>query len=123
MSVNTNLTQVNVNPGQDTNKYFNNYFTPPFDVSVSENDSIVSFFQTITDNQESALALASAVIYTSKLQGIDVMSMLDEFKKYSKSQLDSYLCMFLNLNRVGTSLLGVSNAPLNNPYVNRCILP
>ena len=39
------------------------------------------------------------------------------------NELDAYLTMFLNLNRVGTSLLGISNQPQTNKYVQRAILP
>jgi hypothetical protein len=38
------------------------------------------------------------------------------------SELDAYLTMFLNLNRVGTSLLGLSNSPQVSPYISRAIL-
>ena len=38
------------------------------------------------------------------------------------SELDAYLTMLLNLNRVGTSLLGLSNSPQVSPYVQRAIL-
>lgn len=39
------------------------------------------------------------------------------------SELDAYLTMFLNINRVGTSLLGLSNSPQTNKYIQRAILP
>lgn len=38
------------------------------------------------------------------------------------TELDAYLTMLLNLNRVGTSLLGISNSPQTSPYVDRMIL-
>ena len=38
------------------------------------------------------------------------------------TELDAYLTMLLNLNRVGTSLLGISNSPQTSPYVERTIL-
>ena len=38
------------------------------------------------------------------------------------SELDAYLTMFLNLNRVSTSLLGLSNSPQVSPYISRAIL-
>jgi len=38
------------------------------------------------------------------------------------TELDAYLTMLLNLNRVGTSLLGISNSPQTSPYVSRMIL-
>lgn len=44
-------------------------------------------------------------------------------KSKSNVELNAYLAMFLNLNRVNTSLLGISNAPPVNKYVQRAILP
>jgi len=118
---NTNLNAVNLNTLTDTDKFFNNFFKAPIDVSPMQNDAIVSYFEQITDNRESAVALASAVIYTSKQQQTDPMEILDQFKKIDRGQLNSYLCMFLNLNRIGTSLLGVNVNPVKNKYVERSI--
>jgi hypothetical protein len=39
------------------------------------------------------------------------------------NEIDAYLTVFLNLNRVGSSLLGISNQPQTNKYVQRAILP
>jgi hypothetical protein len=39
------------------------------------------------------------------------------------SELDAFLTVFLNFNRVGTSLLGISNSPQTSVYVKRAILP
>ena len=38
------------------------------------------------------------------------------------SELDAYLTMLLNLNRVGTSLLGLTNSPRTSKYIQRTIL-
>lgn len=40
----------------------------------------------------------------------------------NSNDLNSYLTMFLNLNRVNTSLLGISNQPQTNKYIKRAIL-
>lgn len=40
----------------------------------------------------------------------------------SISEINTYLTMFLNLNRSGTSLLGLSNSPLTSKYITRTIL-
>lgn len=117
----TNLTAVNLNTSGDTNKYFNNFFKQTIDVAPNQDDAIISYFEQVTDNRQSALALASAVVYTSKTQQMDPMLILDQFKKLDQGQLNAYLCMFLNLSRVGTSYLGINNAPLKNKYVERCI--
>ena len=40
----------------------------------------------------------------------------------SISEINAYLTMFLNLNRSGTSLLGLSNSPVTSKYISRTIL-
>jgi hypothetical protein len=119
----SNLGQINLNALiGDGSKYFNNYFDKTITISTAKEDAVVSYFEKITDNKESALALASAVVYTSRIQGIDPMLILDEFKKLSRDQLSPFIAQFLNLNRVGTSLIGVQTVPTRNKYVSRTIL-
>jgi hypothetical protein len=119
----TNLNAVDLNRlGGDGTKYFNNFFDIPITISSAADDAILSFFEKIADNKDSAVALSSAVIYTSKVQGIDPMAILDEFKKLSKDQLRPYIAYFLNLSRIGTSLIGVQTVPVRNKYVTRTIL-
>ena len=67
--------------------------------------------------------MAGAVIYTAKAQNLDPMGVLQKFSVLPQGQLNSYLSMFLNLNRINTSFLGISNAPITNKYVSRTILP
>jgi len=50
------------------------------------------------------------------------MLILDEFKKLNRDQLAPFIAQFLNLNRVGTSLIGVQKVPTRNKYVSRTIL-
>lgn len=107
----------------ETTDYFNNFFKPTFDVSVEVDESIVAFFEKFTGNKTSAKAMAGSVISTSKAQNMDPMVVLQEFASLPKGQINNYLALFLNLNRVGTSLLGLSNAPVTNKYLSRTILP
>jgi hypothetical protein len=121
----TNLTRVdtnNIDPPK-VDSYFNNYFNFPIEVSTNIDAAIIAHFEQITDNKESAKALASAVIYTSIKQGINPMSTLDEFKKIPAGDLDTYTALFLNYERIGTSFLGLKNRPVQNKYVTRAILP
>jgi len=119
----SNLGQINLNALiGDGSKYFNNYFDKTITISTAKEDAVVSYFEKVTDNKESALALASAVVYTSRIQGIDPMLILDEFKKLSRDQLSPFIAQFLNLNRVGTSLIGVQKVPTRSKYVSRTIL-
>jgi len=113
LSTNTNSTTI----------YFNNFFKPDYTISQNVDDTIVGYFQTITGNKDSGAALAASVIYTAQTQDIDPMTIIDEFRKLKPNELNAYLTMFLNLNRVGTSLLGLSNSPQLNKYIKRAILP
>jgi hypothetical protein len=121
----TNLTRIDtnaINPPA-TDNFFNNFFNFPIEVSSNVDAAIVAHFEQITDNKESARALASAVIYTAIKQGVNPMSALDEFKKIPLGELNTYTTLFLNFERVGTSFLGLKNRPQQNKYVARAILP
>jgi hypothetical protein len=117
-AINTNAT----NPQFDPDKYFNNFALPPINVSQNTNDAIQSFFENITKNKKSATILASSVIFTATSQRIEPMVALAQFQKVPPGQINEYLAMFLNLNRVGTSLLGLNNKPRANQFVQRSII-
>lgn len=119
----TNLSQINLNAieTKNTDKYFNNFFDVPVEVSSNVDSAIVAYFEQVADNKESARALASAVIYTSVKQGLDPMETLQEFQRLPKGELDAYTAMFLNFERKGTSYLGISNQPQVNKYIQRSI--
>lgn len=120
---NTTAVSLANNASTTQDKFFNNYFVTPATISSAQNDAVVAYFQKVTNgNIKSAAILASTVIYTAMSQGVDPMSIIQQFQAVNPGELNLYLAMFLNLNRVGTSLVGVNNAPINNKYVTRAIL-
>ena len=121
----TNLKGINTNAVSppNTDRFFNNYFNFPVEFNSSVDSAIIAFFETISDNKQSARELASAVLYTALKQGMNPMSVLDEFKKLPPGELNTYTALFLNTERVGTSFLGLKNKPVQNKYVTRAILP
>jgi hypothetical protein len=107
----------------DAPKYFNNFYSTPFNVSGNTNDAVIAFFQQYTQNVTAANNLASAVLYTAMSQNLDPMSILSQFESLPKGQLNAYLAAFLNVSRVPTSSLGFNNGSKNtSPYVTRSIL-
>lgn len=125
MSNPSNLLPVNLSPLDpqlSSTKYFNNFFVKDINVSSNVNDTIVAFFDQYTGNQASAKVLATSVILTSLAQNINPLSTLAELKKVGTGELNNYLAMFLNLNRIGTSLLGLNNQPITSNYVKRTIM-
>jgi hypothetical protein len=125
MSNPSNLEPVNLSPLDpqlSSTKYFNNFFVKDLNIATNVNDSVIAFFDQYTGNQASAKILATSVILTSLAQNINPMSTLAELKKVGRGELNTYLAMFLNLNRVGTSLLGLNNQPITSNYVKRTIM-
>lgn len=121
----TNLERIDTNAIDplNTDRFFNNFFEFPIIVSSNVDAAIVAHFEKISENKESARALASAVIYTAIKQGLNPMNVLDEFKRIPDGELDVYTALFLNYERKGTSYLGLKNRPVQNKYVTRAILP
>jgi hypothetical protein len=123
MSTPQNINQVNLNKASGQN-YFNNFFINGATVSTDQNDALVGYFQDQTNgNTAAAQVLASAVIATAVAQGVNPMEVLQQFTSLPRGQLNLFLATFLNLNRVGTSYLGVNNQPIVNKYIQRAILP
>jgi hypothetical protein len=113
---------VNVDSGT-TQKYFNNLFLRPSTVTNNQDAAVIGFFELQTNgNKLAAQAIASAVIYTALAQNVDPMSIVSQFKNLPTEQLTPYLTMFLNLNRIGTSFLGINNQPITNKYIKRAIM-
>jgi len=117
----TTSTKTDITSSADT--FFNNFYQPTFAVSQNVNDAILGYFEMIADNRESARVMASAVIYTSQAQRINPMEFIDRFRNMSKEEIANYTSIFLNLNRVGTSYLGIHNRPRLGKYVQRMIRP
>jgi hypothetical protein len=113
---------LNSTGANNTNKYFNNYFTPTYTVSDNTNDAILSFFEQQTGNVESAKLLTQAVIDTAQSQRADPLAVLAEFQKMPAGDLNTVLALYLNTSRVNTSLLGIKNKAVTSPYITRTIL-
>jgi hypothetical protein len=58
----SNITAPELSVSQPTTQeFFNNFFTKQYDISPDANDSVVTFFENITDNKESAQAKLAAI--------------------------------------------------------------
>ena len=102
--------------------FFSNYFIPDYTVSIGTNDAILSWFEQVTGDKESAELLAQTVINTAQLNNENPMTVLDQFMSMSAGDLNNILALYLNSSRVSTSLLGTVNAPATNQRVSRTVL-
>jgi hypothetical protein len=122
VSTATNLQGINTNFVNNVPGYFNNLNIPQVTVSADTDDALVAFFQEYVTDPAAANNLAGTVIYTATLQGIDPVSLIPVFRQLNAGQLTAYLVAFLNLNRLGTSLLGLKSDPNVSVYVQRAIV-
>lgn len=114
-----NLAAINL---RDANANPTNNAIPGATITANTEAAVVSYFQDLTGNPDSGQLLASSIIFTSAMQGIDPIGLVQEFKNLPPGQLNAYLVAFLNINRVSTSLLGVQNQPKVSKYVQRSII-
>jgi len=122
-AVNTSVVDLSQNQNTSPGQFFNNFYSDIGTVSSNQNDAVIAYFQQVTGgNLQSAAIIASNVLYTALAQGVDPMSIVQQFQAVPKNQLTLYLAMFLNLNRVGTSVVGVNNITTSNKYITRAIL-
>jgi len=123
ISTATNLTGPDLSTASsDSRKYFNNFYATGFNVSAGANDAMIGFFEQYTQNKATAQNLAAAVLYTALAQNLDPLTVLSDFEKLPKGQLNNYLVAFLNSNRVPTSFIGTKSSAKTSPYVSRTIL-
>jgi len=109
--------------GDKTTEYFDVFFKNGVNTSSNVNDAFVGYFQQVTGDKEAGVTVAASVLYVALNSGLEPMSLLDEFRKLNPGELNAYLTTILNVNRVGTSLLGITNTPQPNQYLTRAILP
>jgi len=120
--ITTNLQPVDLSATTDTNKFLTNFFQPNISIASNDNDAIISFFIQVTNNPVSAKILASAVIYTAAEQNLNVLVVLEEFKKIGKGNLDQYIAYFLNTQRFGSSYLGINTGTFTNKFTSRTVI-
>lgn len=118
-----NLQTSSANFSSGTADYLNNFYKPGYTVSADKDAAVVAFFETMTNNRESAEILASSVIYTSLAQGVDPMTIVDQLRNMDSEERLRFTSMYLNFNRVGTSQLGIHLPSKNNKYIERLIKP
>lgn len=78
-------------------------------------------------NSETGTILEAATNYIAERVNLSNGNIVYNYYQISyrqeQNELNAYLTMFLNLNRVNSSLLGISNSPQTGKYVQRAVLP
>jgi hypothetical protein len=118
----TRAAELTVQARKDADKYINNFIRPALNTTTDVDAVVQSYFETVTNDVQAARLLSTALVLTSLAQNLNPMKVLADFKKLPPGELNTYLATFLNLNRVNTSLLGLTNRPQVSVFVQRGIL-
>jgi hypothetical protein len=102
-------------------KYFDNYYTVPIDLEVTDVEVMRAFFEGKNFDRASAESITYLILKTAKQSNYKTQEILDALTSYSDVQLNEFLLNILNFNRVKTSTLGVIKQLQTSNQVNRNI--
>lgn len=88
-------------------KYFDNYYTVPIDLDVTDIEVTKAFFESRNFDKGSAESISYLILKTAKESNYKTQEILDALTSYTDSQLNEFLLNILNFNRIKTSTLGV----------------
>jgi len=105
--------------GEEVKEYYNKYFTETISVSANKLDSVVGFFTKRGFDEISAVNVSAVLIEQSRVDGVDVFTLLDTLKGLEDIQISGLVAEILNYNRSKSSVLGfkvekVERAELRN---------
>ena len=108
--------------GNDVKTFFNNYFSTPISFPSQQIDATVGFFQKRGFDTTSARSTAIILLTQSRVENVNVFTLLDKLKGLTDVQLSQVVAQVLNSYREKTSFLGYRIHPVANTYESRNIL-
>ena len=105
-----------------TKQFFDNYFVNPVSFPSGEIDATVGFFQKRGFDTTSARSTAIILLTQSRVENVNVFTLLDKLKGLTDVQLSQVVAQVLNSYREKTSFLGYRIHPVANTYESRNIL-
>lgn len=122
MSKFVNTSPINLDPKNNTQEFFNNFFDQDVVISPAQDQTITAFFERRTGNKKAAEILAGALILSASTRGLEPLEVLQKIKSLDDIDVDAYVAFVYNLARVNTSLVGIVNRPPVSKYITRTIL-
>lgn len=102
-------------------KYFDNYYTVPINLEVTDIDIMKAFFEGRGFDRSSAESISYLILKTAKESNYKTQEILDALSSYNSSQLNEFLLNILNFNRIKTSTLGILKKTKVSEDINRNI--
>ena len=110
------------NPKTDlTVRVFDSFYNFELNVPAQEYDAVSSYFRSVFTTKEAAENFTVTLFRVSQLNKEPVLNLLNELQTTAGTQLTALLAYFLNAERSGATLLGVSEPVQPNFYASRNI--
>lgn len=106
-----------------TVRIFDQFYNVDIGVSADAYEVVYSYFQSVTNNNNTAKNFAYSLFIVSSLTKINIMELLENVKgTNNRLELDATMAYYLNGIKTKTTMYGVSVLPSPNQQVQRNIL-
>ncbi len=121
MSSITTLTET-TDSSKNTRLLFDRFFQKEISYPSNQVDAVVGFFKARGFEDSAAISVGSVLLQQAKIDGINVLELLDSLKGLDKVKLSNLVTAILNSNRSKISKLGYRSETTANRVEARNII-
>jgi len=106
MTVTSSLDITPVDSTSEVKEFYNKYYTEKISYSANQVDSVVGFFLKRGFDESSATGIATVLLQQSKIDDVNVFTLLDTLKGLNDVQISGLVGEIVNYNRSKVSVIG-----------------
>jgi len=106
MTVTSSLDITPVDSTSEVKEFYNKYYTEKISYSANQVDSVVGFFLKRGFDESSATGIATVLLQQSKIDDVNVFTLLDTLKGLTDVQISGLVGEIVNYNRSKVSVIG-----------------
>ena len=105
-----------------TKEFFFNYKKEAISYPSNQVDAVVGFFESRGFEKTAAISTATVLLRQAKIDGVNVMDLLDQLRTIDDIKLNNLIGAILNTNRSAISKLGFVTEPATENVLTRNIV-
>ena len=105
-----------------TKEFFFNYEKEAISYPSNQVDAVVGFFESRGFEKTAAISTATVLLRQAKIDGVNVMDLLDQLRTIDDIKLNNLIGAILNTNRSAISKLGFVTEPATENVLTRNIV-
>lgn len=103
-------------------QYFDNYQKDRISYPSNQVDAVLGFFESKGFEKQAAISVSTVLLQQAKVDNINVMTLIDDLKKFDKPKLNELIGAILNNQRDRISLLGFKETAIKENQSKRNII-